>query len=212
MSKDYPCRTVLSDNEFLTHMIPHHQMAINISRQHDKYTHNDILKALIRDLIRTQTYEIYLMQTEIRNNINSVSRIEHHNSIPYTTISNSYPNTIQLTNTYCDPQFFNPNIQTNNSMHSMHSSNSMHQTAISSNKHIEKSHNIINITTDKMYIEHMIPHHQVAIDMCKLIIKNTKKDFIMSLAYEMLKNQEAEVFLLNNLAKSNTVPNQLYYY
>jgi hypothetical protein len=31
----------------------------------------------------------------------------------------------------------------------------------------------------------------------------------MSLAYDMLKQQEAEVFLLNDLLKSNTVPNLL---
>lgn len=197
MSLEYPCRINLTDDEFLHHMIPHHQMAINISRQHDKYTHNDIIKSLIRDLIRTQTYEIYLMQTQLKRKIDSISVIQVHNSIPYTTISNSAPNTVQLTNTYCDPQFFNPN------MHNLHS---MHQT--NHNMHNSKT---TNITTDKMYIDHMIPHHQVAIDMCKLIIKNTKNDFIMSFAYDMLKQQEAEVFLLNDLLKSTTVPNQLYY-
>ena len=67
-------------------------------------------------------------------------------------------------------------------------------------------------TTDKMYIDHMIPHHQVAIDMCKLILKNTRNDFIMSLAYEMLKTQEAEVVLLNNLRRSVCIPNQLEWY
>ena len=188
MTTSYPCRTNLTDDEFLQHMIPHHQMAINISREHDKYTHNDIIKTIIRDLIRTQTYEIYLMQTQLHRKIDNISIIQNHNPVIYTTISNSYPNTVQLTNTYCDPQFFNPNMNMN--MH-MHSGN--------------------NVSTDKMYIDHMIPHHQVAIDMCKLIMKNTKNDFIMSLAYEMLKTQEAEVFLLNNLRLSNTVPNQVYY-
>ena len=27
---------------------------------------------------------------------------------------------------------------------------------------------------DKMYLEHMIPHHQVAVDMSKKLLKNTK--------------------------------------
>lgn len=67
--------------------------------------------------------------------------------------------------------------------------------------HVQKNN---NINTDFKYINHMIPHHQVAIDMCKLILKNTKSDFIMSLAYDMLKTQEAEVVLLNDLLKSNT--------
>ena len=203
MNSEYPCRTDLTDDEFLKHMIPHHQMAINISRIHDKYTHNDIIKTLIRDLIRTQSYEIYLMKTQLKSKINNVSIIEQYNQIPYTTISNSYPNTIQLTNTYCDPNFFNPNIN-----HLTHTT--MNHSTIKINNNQNKQH-MPNITTDKMYIDHMIPHHQVAIDMCKVIIKNTKNDFIISLAYDMLKAQEAEVFKLNNLLSINNVPNLLNY-
>lgn len=200
MANEYPCRTDLTDDEFLQHMIPHHQMAINISRIHDKYTHNDVIKTLIRDLIRTQSYEIYLMKTQLKGKINNVSIIKQHNKIPYTTISNSYPNTIKLTNTYCDPNFFNPNIN--------HLNHNTRNHTISENK---KKHDMSMITTDKMYIDHMIPHHQVAIDMCKIIMKNTKNDFIMSLAYDMLKEQEAEVFKLNNLLSINNVPNLLNY-
>ena len=33
---EYPCRVFLSDEDFLKHMIPHHQMAIDISIQHIK--------------------------------------------------------------------------------------------------------------------------------------------------------------------------------
>ena len=86
MTNQYPCRTNLTDDEFLQHMIPHHQMAINISRQHDKYTHNDIIKTIIRDLIRTQTYEIYLMRIQLKQKINYISIIQNHNPIIYTTI------------------------------------------------------------------------------------------------------------------------------
>ena len=35
---NYPCRVFLSDEDFLKHMIPHHQMAIDISIQHIKNT------------------------------------------------------------------------------------------------------------------------------------------------------------------------------
>lgn len=182
MSSEYPCRTILTDDEFLQHMIPHHQMAINISQQHDKYTCNDIIKALIRDLIRTQSYEIYLMKSHLNNKFDNISAIQSHNPIPWTTMTEAFPNTIELTKTYCDPQFFDPNAH-----HGMYGKHGNHKTSVS---------------TDKMYIEHMIPHHQVAIDMCKLVMKNTKNDFIIALAYDMLKTQEAEVFLLHNLLKN----------
>ena len=34
----------------------------------------------------------------------------------------------------------------------------------------------------------MIPHHQVAIDMSKVLLKNTKNDFMIYLAYKSNKS------------------------
>jgi len=45
---DYPCRVFLSDNDFLKHMITHHQMAIDISVQHIKNTKNVIIMKVLR--------------------------------------------------------------------------------------------------------------------------------------------------------------------
>ena len=42
-NSEYPCRVFLSDEDFLKHMIPHHQMAIDISIQHIENTKNDII-------------------------------------------------------------------------------------------------------------------------------------------------------------------------
>ena len=55
---------------------------------------------------------------------------------------------------------------------------------------------------DKMYLEHMIPHHQVAVDMSKILIKNTKNDFMLSLAYNIIKSQQEEIIMLNNYLMS----------
>jgi uncharacterized protein (DUF305 family) len=52
--------------------------------------------------------------------------------------------------------------------------------------------------TDIEYLEHMIPHHQVAVDMSKILIKNTKNDFMLSLAYNIIKSQQEEIIMLNN--------------
>jgi uncharacterized protein (DUF305 family) len=57
--------------------------------------------------------------------------------------------------------------------------------------------------TDEMYIKHMIPHHQVAIDMSKIILKTTNNNFIIvDFAYKTIHNQQAEIILLHNLLKS----------
>ena len=85
------------------------------------------------------------------------------------------PNQLGLTNTYCDPHFFDPEGHM---------------------KHI-KSMDLNEIT----YLEHMIPHHQVAVDMSKVLLKNTKNDFMIYLAYRIIRNQQHELVSLNNLLK-----------
>ena len=187
---DYPCRVVLSDNEFLRHMITHHQMAIDISIQHIKNTKNDIIMKILRELIFTQKYEIILMLAELTHKTDNITTMAINNNdnkqriafIP-TISSFMYPNTIGLTNTYCDPAFFTVN-------NNKHQHNDMH-----------------NITTDKQYILHMIPHHQVAVDMCKILLQNTKSDFLIYLSYRMIREQEAEIILLNDLLNTPYTPN-----
>jgi uncharacterized protein (DUF305 family) len=67
---------------------------------------------------------------------------------------------------------------------------------------MKKHHNKYNIIkTEKEYINHMIPHHQVAIDMCKILLKHTKSDFLIYLAYRMIREQEAEIILLHDMLK-----------
>ena len=82
------------------------------------------------------------------------------------------PNKLGLTNTYCDPHFFDPDEHMKHMQH-------------------------MNID-DKIYLEHMIPHHQVAVDMSKILIKNTKNDFMLSLAYNIIKSQQEEIIMLDN--------------
>ena len=86
------------------------------------------------------------------------------------------PNIIPLSKEYCDPHFFNPE------EHMKHM------------KHMKLD--------DEMYIKHMIPHHQVAVDMSKVLIKNTKNDFMISFAYKIIRNQKLEIFLLDQILKN----------
>jgi len=174
---EYPCRVVLSDEEFLKHMIPHHQMAIDISIQHIENTKSDIIMKILRELIWTQQYEIIMMMTELKHKTDNISAIYNNQPFIPTISSNMYPNVLGLTTTYCDPAFFNSN------QHKNHNQN----------------HNVV---TDKDYILHMIPHHQVAIDMCKMLLKTTKSDFLIYLCYRLIRTQEAEIILLNDLLKS----------
>jgi uncharacterized protein (DUF305 family) len=158
-------------------MITHHQIAIDISIKHIENTKSDIIMKVLRELIWTQKYEILMMIEELTNKTENVSEITSNQAFIPTISSSIYPNVLGLTNAYCDPGFFSSN------MHKHHNQNNM-------------------IKTDKQYIHHMIPHHQVAVDMCKILLKHTKSDFLIYLAYRMIRGQESEIVLLNDMLKS----------
>lgn len=170
---EHPCRTKLTDEEYLQHMIPHHQVAVDVSVQHIKRTKNDVLANVLRTLIWTQRYEIHLMQTALRRPVAHVSDIRTTSeSVQSTTFSSLYPNRVGLSKTACDPHFFDP---------------------IAHKAHAEM------MVTDKAYIDHMIPHHQVAVDMSKRLLEHTRSDFMTYLAYRIIRSQEAEIKLLHDL-------------
>ena len=171
------CRGNLSDDEYLKHMISHHQVAVDISEIHKTKSKSPKIQEILRKLIWTQKYEIELMKEVLKNNINKISNDNEMHSFYINSIADYIePNTIGLTQTYCDPHFFNPE------------------------EHIKHIKNID--LNDKMYIEHMIPHHQVAVDMSKILIENTNNDFMINLAYRIIRSQQEEILTLQRYLES----------
>ncbi len=174
------CRDKLTDNEYLKHMIPHHQVAVDISILLQKKTKNPMMQKILRELIWTQNYEILLMKDLLNNNVLNVTRENKINQKYKPTITDfEKPNYLEISNTHCDPHFFDPE------------------------KHMEHLKHMK--LTDEMYIKHMIPHHQVAVDMSKVLLKNTKNDFMIYLAYRIIRSQQKEILLLNDLLKKENV-------
>ena len=175
------CTGYLSDYEYLDHMIPHHQVAVDISIELQKKTKNPEMQNILRKLIWIQEYEIQLMK-DLQKKLpdNDMSNQDKMNTKYITTTSDLIkPNKIDLTHTYCDPHFFDPE------EHMKHM------------KHMELN--------DKMYIKHMIPHHQVAVDMSKKLLKNTKNDFMINLCYRIIRSQQEEIILLNDLLDNDNI-------
>lgn len=171
-----PCAYKLSDNDYLTHMIPHHQVAIDISIELQKKTKNPGMQEILRKLIWTQDYEILIMKQMLKNLPDNVSSSDKLNRSYIATISDYiFPNKLGLTQAYCEPHFFDPEAH--------------------------KEHLKHMVLDDISYIEHMIPHHQVAVDMSKKLLKHTKNDFMIYLAYRIIRAQQSEIVLLNDLKK-----------
>ena len=107
---NYPCNHDLTDDEYIDHMITHHEVAVYMSENHLHNTKNPILLDMLRHLIRLQTYEINLMKrTKITNKTNIEFNDEMSKNIKMDT---SYintqgdftkPNTLYLSNTYWPP-------------------------------------------------------------------------------------------------------------
>ena len=178
------CSEQLTDIQYINHMITHHEVAVYMSEHHLHNTKNPVILDILRNIIILQNYEIDLMKdSKMINNTNqefndemSNKNIKMDNSYRYTQGDFTKPNTPYLSNTFCDPSFFN--MSHNKNLHSM---------------------------TDAMYIQHMIPHHQVAVDMSKIILQTTNNDFIIDLAYRIIYNQQSEITNLYYLSKSKNM-------
>lgn len=177
-----PCTSDLTDKEYLEHMIPHHQVAVDISVMMQKTSKWPEMQKILRKLIWTQNYEIHMMKDMLHtlpHQDMSSDNIKMRTTYKKTQSDFVDPNKVGLTNTYCDPHFFDPEAHI---------------------KHLEHMH-----LNDEMYIKHMIPHHQVAVDMSKKLLQNTNNDFMIYLAYRIIHSQQEEIALLDNLLHKKNI-------
>lgn len=137
---------IMSDTEYINHMIPHHQLAVDMSEQIIPHTKSDVILGLSRDIIRKQNYEIWEMA----------------NMVGYSK---------------------------NNSDTNKHSTKNMKMNEI-------------------QYLQHMIPHHQIAIDMSKKLLLYTKNEYLLNLANKIIIDQQMEIFRMKGLLGKNTVLNE----
>ena len=180
-----PCNDYLDDNEYLKHMIPHHQVAIDMSKKLIKVTTNPIMIELCREIIWQQQYEIQMM-TSVMNKLPNKFKYLQTNNLENKNFTKNYSNSTKLhfyypklskaSNYYCDPKFFNPDDH---------------------NKHMEGMK-----LTDKSYLEHMIPHHQVAIDMSNRLLHYTTNIHMIDLATTIIREQQLEILRMNEMLKN----------
>ena len=69
--------------------------------------------------------------------------------------------------------------------------------------------------TDKSFLNHMIPHHQVAIVMSERLLKHTNNTHMIRICYEIITSQRAEILKMNQLLDyltKNNIDFLPYYY
>ena len=177
------CTRPLSDLEYLDHMIPHHQVAIDVSEAYQKTSTDPVMQALMRKLIWTQKREIAMMH-ELKVTAGSEQGMSASDGMqmgyrPLTVGDHVHPNIPGLTHTHCDPHFFDPDAHM---------------------EHIEHMG-----ASDRAYIEHMIPHHQVAVDMSKVLLRHTTNDYMIYMAHRIIRSQQEEIALLHSMLNRESV-------
>ena len=177
-----PCIEQLTDTEYIKHMIPHHEVAVYMSEKHLHNTRNPIMFKILRNILRIQKYEINMMKDSMINN-------------DYT--DDMSDKNIKMNKLYHETQgdYTTPNkIEISNTF--------CDPSFFTVTKHLHHM-------TDESYIKHMIPHHQVAVDMSKRILKTSTNDFIIYLAYRIIRAQQTEISELYNLEKSEFIYDSL---
>jgi uncharacterized protein (DUF305 family) len=166
-----PCTDFLSNKDYLVHMIPHHQVAIDMCNMMIPISKSKTMQNIYRKIISNQKIEIMLMKNVLPNipNVSNNYNVILRDNKFITSIS--YNNKSKPTNYYCDPLFFKPND------HSEHMNHMKH--------------------TDKSFLEHMIPHHQVAIVMSERLLKHTNNTHMIRICYEIITAQRGEILQMN---------------
>ena len=171
-----PCDKYLSDRDYLLHMIPHHQVAVDISKEMQKKTSNTVIHQILRPLIWNQNREIMMMKDILRSLPSNISDDTIKMNKIYINTTLDFTKNASDLNAECNTMFFDPEL---------------HKEHIS---HIKLD--------EKMYLEHMIPHHQVAVDMSKTLLKHTNSDFMISFAYRIIRSQQSEINHMTQLLQN----------
>ena len=149
-----PCGKYITDIEFLKHMIPHHQVAVDMSKKVLLTSNDPTIIYLARNIIYKQSDEILLMENILLSGIPNMASSDEQ---MYLEIPNQftvyYPKESRAEHQPCGLHHFDPTI-------------------------IQNSHKL----TDKEYLDHMVSHHDVAIEMSERVTKNSKNPLMVSFA------------------------------
>ena len=170
-----PCRDFLSDEHFLRHMISHHQVAIDMSREAIDKSNDEFVRRIAGRIAWQQDYEIAVMTWHLHAasmeqsiQTRGPAAYNHQSMLAYYE-----PASIMPTAEYkCDPLFFDPDA------------------------HMDR-HQSMGHYSDHMFVMHMIPHHQVAVDMSHRLLLHSEHIATREIATKIIRDQQLEIRAMN---------------
>jgi uncharacterized protein (DUF305 family) len=174
-----PCTDKLTDLEYLEHMIPHHQVAVDMCDLLIPNTCDPQMLLLCRNIKKIQEYEIWEMNNMKKLYVTNDNIKGKYNSNNKTIMDIYYPILSTDKSGDCNPLFFKPDDHSNHM------------------KHMKINR--------KSFLEHMIPHHQVAIDMSKRLLLHSSNSYLIEFCIQLIIEQQGEIYYMNNLLNNNNI-------
>lgn len=177
---------------FIDLMIPHHEMAIMMSEHHLATTRNDALKAMARKMIAQQKQEIADLKAERRTLFGSDS-----------SRSPMMRGMMQMMGM--------ERMHDSSATHAMMDSMQMHRQPMAMGQQKEMQHQgmegagmkgMMSGDMDRMFLEHMIAHHQDGIDMAILAEDSRAAARVKEIARKSREGQERDIAEMRHLLAS----------
>jgi len=147
-----------------------------------KYSTDPNIIYLARNIIFKQADEILFMENMLMSSVpNMGSKDDAHIEIIPNQFTVWYNDESRADNYQCGLHHFST------------------KEAIKHEKHT--GHN--GVFTDKAFLKHMIHHHDVAIEMSNRITKYSDNPTMVTFAYEIIKNQRYEIWLMKGYLKNS---------
>jgi uncharacterized protein (DUF305 family) len=169
-----PCTDYLGDRAYLDHMIPHHQVAIDMSLEVMKHTTNPFIKEIANRIVWQQTLENGVMGWHSHTASDEGTALGIvPDRFDITPMERYVPNLSSPEPGYkCDPLFFDPEAH-------------------------HKKHGMHGHMSDEAFLHHMIPHHQVAVDMSKRLLAHSDNPMLRDIANKIIRDQQGEIYTMN---------------
>lgn len=164
----------LTDTQFLEYMIAHHQVAVNMAKRTLKSSQNQYILELARRMVWQQGYEITMMHAMLGRLPQPFSKTDILGYYNQSLLS--YYKGLDVLPAVCYDDMFLEDV-------------------------VNGKHHLPALG-DRVFLEHMISHHELGLKMSRLQINYTNNSFMLGLLYDIIRDQEQELDRMLGMQKS----------
>lgn len=196
----------LSDRAYLESMIPHHQVAINVSKKIMRHTVDPNILYFARHFAYTYENEILLMEGLLLSGIpSSASQDAYKVQVLRTEFAEFNPETTKADSYQCNFYNFSPNAAVDSTSNIGGAGNNINNAKggrplVGTILHKNND----RVMSECEYINFMINHLNIELVMSNKIVRQSRNTGLVSFAYDNIRNRKYDIWRLNNHSYSNS--------